>query len=322
MKLHLVLRACTQLLVAGAAIAAAADAPGAPRIVVTVQPVHALVAGVTGGVAQPKLLLPGGASPHSFALKPSQRRALQEADLVVWVGEALETFFARTLASAAPTQRVLTLLHSPGVVAYPVRRGDAFAADTAAEDAHEEPAQPGTGVHAHAALDPHVWLSPSNADAIVGAVTAALIDIDPANASRYRDNATRLQARIAALDAELAQTLAPVRDVPYIVFHDAYQGFERHYGLRAVGAVTVSPQRTPGAAHLRALRARIAQLGVRCVFSEPQFEPRLMQTVVQGTGARSGVLDPLGVDLIPGENAWFEIMQRLAASLRSCLSTS
>ena len=279
-----------------------------PTVVVTVAPIHSLVAGVSEGISTPFLLLEGGVSPHRYAMKPSQTAALQEADLVVWVGEDLETFLARSLAAHGDDRPIITVMDLPSVTVYPARQGGVF---HSAGDGHA------AADHPHG--DPHVWLDAGNARAIVDAVADVLAGLDPGNASQYRRNAAALRARIDALDARLTRTLAPLRDAPYVVFHDAYQGFERRYGLRAVGAVTVSPGRAPGAARLVALRETIKRLGARCVFSEPQFPPRLVATVTEGTGARSAVLDPLGADVAPGPEAWFIIMQRLATSLIECL---
>jgi len=308
------LPACLAAAVLACTAPAAAGVRGTPSVFVTVAPVHGLVAGVTRGVTEPRLLLEGGASPHQFALRPSQARALQEADLVVWVGEALETFLARTLAEPRPGQRVLELMRSPGVQVLPARAGGAF------DDHAHGAAHLGHRHGGHQQGDPHLWLDPDNAVAITHAVAAALVRIDPAHATRYRANAADQERRIEALDAELAALLEPVRTVPFVVFHDAYQAFERHYGLNAAGAVTVAPGRAPGAARMVALGERIRALGARCVFTEPQFEPRLVRTLVEGTGARVAVLDPLGAGVEPGPDAWFRIMRELARSLRDCLA--
>ena len=199
-------------------------AGGAPRVFVTVPPVHSLVAAVMDGVASPYLLLGGGASPHHGALRPSQRKALQDADLVVWVGPTLETFLARPLQSLGAGQRLLTLMETPGMRLLPLREGGEFAHH--GSHGHGDHAHEGQGAEHARGRDPHLWLDPDNARRIVEESAAALSAMDPGNASRYRDNAARQQARIRALDARLARQLAPVRHVPYLVFHDAYQAFE------------------------------------------------------------------------------------------------
>ena len=284
-----------------------------PRIVVTILPIHSLVSAVTEGVTTPYLLLAGNASPHQYALKPSQARALDSADLVVWVGEALETFLRRSLQSRSGSRKIVTLMALPGVHVLPIRTGGHF-------ETHDHDSASSTGESHHNAGDPHIWLDSDNAIATVDAVTTTLVELDPENRNRYQVNAAAARERIKALNAQLAATLAPIADVPYLVFHDAYQAFEHRYGLHAAGAVTLNPQRAPGAGRIRSLRQHIIDDGIRCVFREPQFEPRLVETLISGTGARAGVLDPMGSDITPGPTAWFQLMRQLANSMIACLS--
>jgi zinc transport system substrate-binding protein len=239
--------------------------------------------------------------------------------VIFWVGGALEAFLERPLAALGSRARIVGLLQAPGVVPLPTREGGAW-------DGHGEPggaAHGAGGGHAShgedVPLDGHLWLDPSNAKAIARAVADELGEVDPANRERYAANAAGLAARIDALDAELAALLAPARGVPYVVFHDAYQYFERRYALGAVGSIAVSPERSPGAGRVREIRERIRRLGARCVFGEPQFPPALLATLIEGTGARTGELDPLGAELAAGPEAWFALMRALAASLAGCL---
>jgi zinc transport system substrate-binding protein len=173
--------------------------------------------------------------------------------------------------------------------------------------------------HDHDEVDMHVWLDPQNAAAMVGAIVAALSAADPGRAATYEANATKVRADLARLDDELAATLAPVRDRPFVAFHDAYQYFEERYDLNAVGAITVDPQRAPGAGRLRDIRARLEQLDAACVFAEPQFRPALVETVVEGTGANTGVLDPLGASLEAGPDQYAQLLRALSQSLVDCL---
>ena len=169
-------------------------------------------------------------------------------------------------------------------------------------------------------MDPHVWLSPINAQTVVRALAARLAAMDPDHAERYRANARRAVRRIAALDRELIAQLAPLRAARYVTFHDAYQYFEAHYGLRSAGTLAVDPQRRPGARRVRALRTTIRELGVRCVFAEPQFEPRLLHVLSEGTDATVATLDPIGAGIAPGADAWFELMRALAGAMAGCLA--
>ena len=314
------------VLAAAAALPAHAEAPAhaqAPKVVVSIKPIHSLVASVMHGVGEPTLLVRGGASPHSYTMNPSDAKALAAADLVVWVGPELESFLEKPLRANAPRATLLTLMDLKGLTLLETREGGAW-------DAHDHGKKRGHGHqdhdhkdhdHAdeHGELNTHIWLDPANARAIVEAAAEALAAGDPANAEAYRKNADRKLQELDALDAELKAALAPVKDKPFVVFHDAYQYFEARYGLSAVGSITVSPDRRPSAKRLSAIRAKIGGLGAACVFAEPQFEPTLVRTVVEGTKARTGVLDPEGSELPEGEALYPTLMRNLAASLRGCL---
>ncbi len=288
-----------------------------PRVVVSILPVHSLVAGVMEGVGSPFLLIPGGQSPHTFSLAPSNARELDAAELVFWVGEELETPMAKSLAALAGKARQVRLMELPGLERRPVREGGVWDAHSHGETADEHPG----GHHGHAHhYDPHIWLSPRNAGRIVRVAAQELSALDPDHAVRYHRNAKAVLNRLRQLDRDLVRRLAPLRTVPYIVFHDAYQSLEHHYRLSPVGSVAVSPEQPPGAKRIRELRAKVVDLGARCAFSEPQFEPRLVRVLVEGTPAGTGVLDPLGADLMPGPDAYFQVMENLADALVACLS--
>jgi zinc transport system substrate-binding protein len=298
----------------GATLAAAlalapAAAGGAPRVVVTVKPLHALVAGVMAGVGRPEVLISGGASPHTYSLRPSDARLLESAQIVFWVGESLETFMEKPLAALGSKAHAVEVMRAPGISLLPGRRGGAWEGHAAGEH----------GADGHAGGDPHLWLDPDNARAIARLAAEVLGEADPGNRGRYETNAAAMVARIGELDAGLNAQLSPVREVPFVVFHDAYQYLERRYALRTVGSITVGPERAPGARRIREIRERIRGSGARCVFSEPQFSPAILANLVEGTGARTAALDPLGADLPPGPEAWFGLMRALGASLMGCL---
>lgn len=290
-----------------------------PKVVITLKPIHALAAGVMAGLGTPELVVKGRASEHSFALKPSQAKALNQAQLVVWVGEALETFMVKPLAALPKTVRVLELAEIDGIKLLKPREGGVWDGH---EAAHGQGKKPAAGHQHDAAIDGHVWLDPDNAKVIVAALARALGDIDGANRTGYDRNAVALSARLDALDAELKQRLAGVRGQPFIVFHDAYHYFEQRYGLTAAGSITVHPESKPSARRLTQIHGRIAELGARCVFSEPQYNPGLVRTVIEGTRANTGVLDPIGADLPEGPDAYFQMMGNLARSLVGCLGAS
>lgn len=294
-------------------LAARPAAAGEVRVVASIKPLHSLVAGVLAGVATPELLLAGGESPHSYALRPSQARAVAGADLFFWIGPELEGFLVKPLKALSARGRVVTVMTAPGLTLYPVRRGGVWGGhDHAHGHDHEHGQAPGP--------DPHLWLDPQNARGIVRLALRELTPLFPGREAQLAANAAALEARLDALDRRLGEQLAPVSRRPFIVFHDAYQYLEARYRLNAAGALTLNPEQAPGARRLREIRQAIAGRGAVCVFAEPQFEPRLVATVVEGTNARLGVLDPEGgAELAPGAEAYFELLRRLGDSLSGCL---
>jgi zinc transport system substrate-binding protein len=275
-------------------------------------------------VAEPGLLVKGAASPHSFNLRPSDARALNQADLVFWVGEDLETFLTKPIESLAGKAEPVALMEESGLTLLPTREGGAWEKheDHGHEDhGHDEHAHEAShgDEHEHGTHDAHVWLDVDNARKMVATIAAKLSERDSTNAARYQTNAASLTERLTALDAELKTTLAPVKDRPFVVFHDAYHYLEDRYGLNAVGAITVSPDQRPSAQRLSQLRSKISSLDAACVFAEPQFEPTLVATVVEKTPAKRGTLDPLGAALDDGPELYFTLMRGMVASLVSCL---
>ena len=323
------------------ALGAAALTPAsadAPDVVASIKPIHSLVAGVMAGVGEPVLLVKGAGSEHAYSLRPSEARALEQADVVFWVGETMETFLIKPLATLAGRAQVVEVAEVPGLTLLATREGGMWEAhedehhgdEAEGEHAEEHENEGGHAAaghaageeHAHGETDMHVWLDPGNAKVLLAVIATVLGDADPANAATYQANAARLREQIDALDRTLADRLAAVRDRPYVVFHDGYQYFERRYGTNAVGAITINPTRRPGAQRLEEIQARLAQLDAACVFAEPQFEPALVDTVIEGSNARKGVLDPLGSAFAAGPGQYFQLMTALADALVACLGAT
>lgn len=297
-----------------AALLAAPAAAEPPKVVVSIKPLHSLVGAAMDGVGEPKLLAPPAASEHSFSLRPTDARALQEADLVFWIGPELEGFLAKSVRALPRSARVVTLSEAPGIALLARREGGTWEAHGREHD-HGK-ARPGAAGEA----DLHVWLDPRNAARIVAIAAGRLSEADPPNAARYAANADRAGRALDALDAELAAILAPVRSRPFIVFHDAYQYLERRYGLNAVGSVTASPERKPSARRMHEIRGKIQRLEAVCVFSEPQFDEGLVRAVAEGAYARTAALDHLGLAAPDGFAGYAETMRRLARALAGCLA--
>jgi zinc transport system substrate-binding protein len=230
--------------------------------------------------------------------------------VVVWVGPTVETFLEKTMTTLSDKTQILRLIDVPGLNLLKVRKGKVW--ETHHHDEHHD---------SEFEIDPHIWLSPDNAKIIVQAIARILSQIDANNTARYTANASRLVAQLEQFDQTLKQQLAPVKALPFLVFHDAYQYFEHHYGLTAVGAITLSPESRPSVRRLYQLRARLKKQQIRCIFSEPQFESALVATLIEGSSVRRGVLDPLGADLVAGTESYFTLLGNLANEVKQCLQT-
>jgi len=284
-----------------------------PRVVVSIAPIHSLVAGVMDGVAEPELIVSANSSPHGYLLKPSQARSLQRADVIVWVGESVEGFLVRPLANFDASKTVIELMDEQGMHLLESREGGVWQAgqDERSHDDH----------HDHGNTDGHLWLDPQNAKTIIKVIVAQLAKLDAQHADRYQANGERLQQALTELDQQLKQKLVAVSQIPYLVFHDAYQYFEQRYGLMPIGAIMTGAEHKPGARRIKQVRERAQEEQTRCVFSEPQFPSKLIQIVTEDTGLKSATLDPMGMGLAPGKRLYFELMRNLAQGLVECLGS-
>ena len=438
------------------------------NVVASVKPLHSLVSGVMEGVQKPDLIVKGAASPHTYSLKPSQAKQLEEADLVFWMGHELESFLEQPLEAIATKAKVVELIDSQGLKRLDMREGGAFddhghddhGQGEHSEEGHDDHAGEGhafewAGVfkllaedytwtfakvdgdyadpmmkmvflrtssggeegieeqeevaerlikqqssvrrnhdgrlipdeenayqlvfdanrnvtkmrinikkegyyafftehmpfefeagehflknvsgkdieptaqepeaghhdhHGHSGFDVHVWLDPENAKVLVQEIKEALVELDPSNAGKYEANAKNLMLKLDRLISEISVKLASSKGKGFVVFHDAYQYFEERFGMTAVGSITVSPEVVPGASRIRELKDKIVELNAHCVFSEPQFQPKIVFTVAEGTQANTGVLDPLGASIADGPELYFTLVRDMANSLQECLS--
>ncbi|HEX2842200.1 zinc ABC transporter substrate-binding protein [Hyphomicrobium sp.] len=335
------LRIGAAMLTAGLTIVAS-PALAELKVTATIKPIHALVAQVMEGVGTPSLLVQGAASPHTYALKPSDAKTLNNADVVFRVSDTVEPFTRKIVEALPKSVRTVTLAGSPGIELLNVRTGDTFEAHDHAHEGESDHDHKGDHGHDHddhdhaaekhehaddhahdhesGARDGHVWLDPQNARKMIAEIARVLSEASPADAEKFKANADRATAALDALETEIARDIAPLKGKPYVVFHDAYQYFERRFGLEAVGSITVSPEAQPSAKRLTEIRKKLSSLSAACVFAEPQFKPKLVAAVTEGTKARSGTLDPEGALIEPGPAAYNTLMRNLATGLKACLA--
>ena len=324
------------------------------KVIASIKPLHSLVSYVMDGVGTPGILVDGSSSPHTFQLKPSHATMLQEADIVFWIGEDLESFLETPLESIAVNSRHITLMESDEIELLKFREKNIFGghddhndhgdehdehadehgdehdehdehADEHGDehDEHDEHADEHGDEHdehhdghAHGEHDIHFWLDPEIAKTIVKIVTRELSEIDPANASTYKSNSTKA---INEIDQLISDTKSKINsNASYVVFHDAYQYFEKRFGVEVVGALTVNPEVLPGAKQLSEIREVIEHENINCLFSEPQFNPSIAETIAQDTGVKAAVIDPLGAELNPGKDLYFDLIGNIASSFESC----
>ena len=327
------MKSTSALLFASTMLLAAPAAADSPNVVVSIKPIHSLVASIMQGVGEPSLIVEGAASPHTYNMKPSNASALQAAKVVFWVGPGLEAFLDKPLDAITSGATVVELSEAPGIEKLKFREGGAFEAHDHGDEGHgEEGHKHAEGEaghdhghdhdHGHGDTDLHMWLDPMNAKAMAAAIEKTLTEADPDSAGAYKANLDALNKRLDALDAKLTETVAPIKDKPFVVFHDAYQYFEHRYKVRVAGSITVSPEVLPGAERVSQIHAKIKELGATCVFAEPQFEPKLINVVIEGTPAKSGTLDPEAGTLEAGPDLYFQMMEGIGTSLKTCLTSA
>ena len=300
-----------------------------PKVVTSIKPLHSLISYVMDGVGSPNLLVDGSSSPHTFQLKPSHATMLQEAEVVFWIGEDLESFLETPLDSIAVNARKITLMDSDQIELLKFREKNVFEDhhdEHEGHDDHDEHEEHADGHdeheghddhgHHHGEFDIHFWLDPEIAKSIVKIASLELSEVDPANQATYQTNASNA---VSELDKLINDTRTKINsDAKYIVFHDAYQYFEQRFGIEVIGALTVNPEVLPGAKQLAEIREVIEHEKVNCLFSEPQFNPSIANTIAQDTGIKAAVLDPLGAELEPGKELYFQLINDMASSFESC----
>ena len=293
-----------------------------PNVAADIAPVHSLVSRVMEGVGAPKLVIKSGASPHDYRLRPSEAKALQDADLVFWMGEELTPWMNGALETLASKASITTLLDQEGVTLHDFRESALFEAhDHDDHDDHDDDKdhKDHKDHDDHGGHDPHAWLSPENAKLWLNIIASKLSVADPQNAASYFMNAAAGQAEMEEMIVEVNVMLKPVQGGKFVVFHDAYQYFENDFDFYASGAISLGDSSDPSPARIQKVQKRIRDEGIQCVLAEPQFNEGLVVTVMEGSEATASVIDPLGAELNTGPNLYTQLIKNMAKTLRDCL---
>ncbi|MFC5080242.1 High-affinity zinc uptake system protein ZnuA precursor [Vibrio thalassae] len=304
-----------------------------PNVAVDIAPLHSLVSQVMDGVGEPDLLIRPESSPHEYHLRPSEAKALSEANVVFWVGEGLTPWLEKPLSSLAGSAKKVEMMEVDGTTLYDFREGATFEAhehhgDEAHHDEHDhehhdadhhDKHQEEHHGHHHEGHDPHVWLDPQNAEVWVKAIAKTLSEADSEHASIYQQNAKATISRLQQLTSEIKQQTQNLGGIKFIVFHDAYQYFEQRFGVLASGAISVSDASKPSPARITQIRNTVKELGVTCVFTEPQFNPQLVNSVFENSTVTTiGVMDPIGANIEVGKDQYNQLLLAMLGSLKQC----
>ena len=307
-------------LAAGMAMIGGVAMSDTPKVAADISPVHSLVSRVMLGVGTPDLIVQAGASPHGYTLRPSEAKALQDAQMVFWMGESLSPWMEGALDTLSSDATIITLLERDETILMEFREGALF--EEHDHDDHGDEKHDDHGDHEdHGSHDPHAWLSPDNARIWLNLIASQLSIVDPENAGTYFANAAAARSEIEALTIEVNSLLEPVRGKKFIVFHDAYQYFEKAFDLSASGAISLGDASKPSPARIAEIQGRIQEESIDCVLSEPQFNKGLVATVMAGSKAKTNVIDPLGVGLKPGPDLYSELIRNMTKTLVDCFES-
>ncbi|WP_440695165.1 zinc ABC transporter substrate-binding protein [Candidatus Pelagibacter sp. HIMB109] len=314
------------------------------QVVTSIKPIYSLASMLMDGIGAPKLIVDGSNSPHNFTLKPSHAKMLQNADLVFWVGEDIEAFLEKPLRTVAKKAKKIELMEISQIKKIKFREKNIYK-DHHDDHGHKKHDDHGHKKHddhghkkhddhghkkhddhghkkhddhghAHGEHDPHIWLDPLNAKVILNAMAKNMKIMDKKNSANYDSNLKKANAKIDGLVSEINRVIN--KNAKYVVFHDAYQYFERRFGLKTLGALTVNTDVLPGAEQLKDIRKVIKRENAKCIFSEPQFNPKIIKAIAKDTNIKTGVLDPLGADLKNNKDLYFQLLNNLSNSLRKC----
>ena len=307
------------------------------NVVTTIKPLHSLISSVMEGVGKPSLIIEGTNNPHTFVFKPSHAEMIENADIIFWIGEDLEAFMEKPLDSLAKNAKTIAFMDLASIEKLKFREQNIFDDhddhghkdddhddhddhdghddEHDGHDDHDDHAGHHDG-HNHGEFDAHIWLDPANAKEMVLEISHELSELDPSNKSKYEDNASKTIAALDTLIEEVDNSLS--KDISYIVFHDAYQYFETRFGVKSAGALTLNPDVLPGAKQIADIQDLINDKGIKCIFSEPQYNPKIIETLGNDMNISTGVMDPLGAYIEAGPSMYSELINEIANSIKNC----
>jgi len=323
------------------------------KVVTTIKPLHSLVSSVMDGVSEPSLIIEGTNNPHTFVFKPSHAKLLEEADMVFWIGEDLEAFMEKPLKSLASNAKKIAFMDLASIEKLKFREENIFDDhddhddhdghedeheghddhddhdghkdddhdDHDDHDGHEDEHEghddhAGHEGHNHGEFDAHIWLDPMNAKEMVHEIAHELSELDPSNKEIYEANANRALKSLDKLMEDVGKDVP--KDISYVVFHDAYQYFEKRFGVSTAGALTLNPDVLPGAKQIADIQDLISDKGIKCIFSEPQYNPKIIETLASDMKISTGILDPLGANLDKGNTMYEELIKKISNSIKNC----
>ncbi len=291
------------------------------KVVTTIQPLHSLISNVMGNKGKLDLILEGTASPHSFTLKPSHAKMLENADIVFWIDKDLESFLEKPLKSIPKKAKVIHLMDISGLEIHKFREKNIYGGHDDhdkhghKEDKHDDHDKHGHA-HAHGEFDVHIWLDPNNAKVIVKEVANQLATLDSKNSDFYKENSKETINKLDNLINKIDKSIN--KKASFVTFHDAYQYFEKRFGVEALGALTINTDIQPGAKQIEEIQHLVEDKNIKCIFSEPQFNPKLINMIAKSSGAKTGILDPLGSSYKPGNDLYFNLINDLYENLNKC----
>lgn len=310
------------------------------HIVTSLKPIELLVRAVATEQTRITTLVPANASPHTYQMRPSERKALANADLIFWVGPSMETFLERLLTGNEFRDRALALAptdlsasteehhdeqddHGGGHQDHDEHekhaKAEAGHGEHHDEGSNEHPGQDAHDAHDHGeGDDPHIWLDPALALAMVERIHEKLSQLPGADQTALDRNLAEFRSGLARTEQRIQTQLGKMKEVSIFTYHDAFSRFAEHYGLNIAGVMTLSPERSPGARHLADVQDKLTRAGNPCLLTEPQFNRKWWQSITADIDLTMSTWDPLAADIPADAEGYLKFQQHLADAVTAC----